>query len=85
MYVIPPGMVRLSDGYSGNSGRVEVLHEGSWGSVCDDGFNGDAATVVCRQMGFTDTLPFVGDSTTYMRPATGQIWLDNMQVFFTMH
>jgi len=34
-------------------GRLEVNYNGVWGSVCDDGFNDTAASVVCRSLGFT--------------------------------
>ena len=37
--------VRLSDGESDNSGRVEVRHKGVWGTVCDDHFGQDEAQV----------------------------------------
>lgn len=33
------------------AGRLEVQHNGVWGTVCDDGFSSAAATVVCRQVG----------------------------------
>ena len=44
-------MVRLVDGYN-ISGRLEVNHNGVWGTVCDDGFNDAAAKVFCNMLGF---------------------------------
>ena len=48
---IEPVRLVNSDGVAGR-GRLEVFHEGAWGSVCDDNFDMNAATVVCRQLGF---------------------------------
>ncbi|XP_069120541.1 galectin-3-binding protein B-like [Argopecten irradians] len=67
------GALRLVDGPSELEGRLEVFHEGQWGTICDDGFNMDDARVACRQLGYSG-----GSYIRYYTPGKGNIWLSNL-------
>ena len=46
------GQIHLRGGSTSRSGRVEICVDGTWGTVCDDGWSYNDARVACRQLGF---------------------------------
>lgn len=62
--------------YKGNSllhGRVEVLYNGIWGTVCHFNFGLQDANVVCRWLGYSGAVAAVRSSR--YRQGTGAIWM----------
>ena len=53
-------LVRLVGSSNSLEGRVEVRHDGVWGTVCYNGFNDAAAKVICNMLnfGYVETLLF---------------------------
>ncbi len=48
-------LLRLSNGVqtaSQYSGRVEVYNQGSWGTVCSNGFDNNDAQAICNMFGY---------------------------------
>lgn len=75
------GDARLVGGTTRNHGRVEVLHQGVWGSVCDDyiQFSGtrqdQAMSVICNEQGYTGGGTFV---STPRIPGVDPTWMDDI-------
>ena len=77
------GELRLAAGDDERSGRLEVYHDGAWGTVCDDGWNDGGPTspqgfqnadVACRQLGFA------GAEGLYNPPdGVDPIWMDDVR------
>ncbi len=70
------GDVRLVNGSTSQEGRVEIYHDGEWGTVCDDRFVSDDAEVVCRQLGYTGGQ---AHTRAAFGAGTGTIWMDDVQ------
>ena len=69
------GEIRLVGGADDYEGRIEICHNGIWGTICDDFWSANDGEVACRQLGLdyvaTRTRAFYGEGT-------GEIWLDNV-------
>jgi deleted-in-malignant-brain-tumors protein 1 len=68
--------IRLAGSTVARKGRLEVYHNLTWGTVCDDNFDNADVAVACSMLGFG----LVGQTYYNATGAgTGQIWLDEMQ------
>ena len=65
------GGIRLVGGSAPGTGTVLIYHDHKWGKVCDDGWNLQAAHVVCKSLGYARALMaatsshFGGDFSEY--------------------
>uniref|UniRef100_A0A8C2E5G9 SRCR domain-containing protein n=1 Tax=Cyprinus carpio TaxID=7962 RepID=A0A8C2E5G9_CYPCA len=68
--------VRLVGGHSRCASRVEVLHRGQWGTVCDLGWDMADAAVVCREL---DCGEPVDALTAAFGKGDAQMWTQEIQ------
>uniref|UniRef100_UPI00398E8CEE scavenger receptor cysteine-rich domain-containing group B protein-like n=1 Tax=Pristiophorus japonicus TaxID=55135 RepID=UPI00398E8CEE len=71
-----PVPIRLVNGNNMCSGRVEVYRKSVWGTVCDDGWDDNAANVVCRMLNCGTALSAIGGAD--YGEGTEDIWLDDV-------
>lgn len=58
-------------------GRVEVYHNGEWGTVCDNKWTLDDGHVVCRMLGFSKSIKVLKASA--FGGGKDKIWLTKLQ------
>ena len=69
--------VRLVGGSSYNEGRVEILYNGVWGTICSDGWNVNNGIVTCRSIGFSGANAYFLSSSPF-GPGIGPVWLNKV-------
>ncbi|XP_069779234.1 neurotrypsin [Narcine bancroftii] len=81
---IPFGLpIRLMDGENKKEGRVEIFINGQWGTICDDGWTDEDATVVCHQLGHKGIAK--ARPQAYFGDGVGPIHMDNVKCTGSEH
>ncbi|XP_003797724.1 macrophage scavenger receptor types I and II isoform X1 [Otolemur garnettii] len=71
--------IRLVGGSGPHEGRVEILHNGQWGTICDDRWEIREGQVVCRSLGYPGVQSV--HKGAHFGQGTGPIWLNEVLCF----
>ena len=75
-----PLQIRLVGSNNANEGRLEVLHDNDWNTVCSDLWSVYDAIVSCRQLGLPDQNAEVLRNAEFGE-GSEKIWLDDVDCF----
>ena len=67
--------IRLANGTNEKEGRVEIYWNNQWSTVCDDLWDDNDATVICKRLGYSRGSARV---SAYFGEGSGLILLDNV-------
>lgn len=68
-------------GKSASEGRIEIKHNGIWGTICRFGWSKASSDVICRSLGYPgakDRTLIFGQSNNF-GPGNGTVWLSNVR------
>lgn len=66
------GALRIVSTDTANMGRLEIFHDGVWGTICDDVFDEIDATVACQQLGYSTGTSYTAGG------GVDPIWMDDL-------
>ena len=70
--------VRVQEGTQPHNGRIEVMYNGEWGTICNMGWDLNDARAFCRQLGYVDAIATGLVSDYNYNAGSGRIWQTNV-------
>ena len=73
---VSDGSIQLKGGLHPSEGRIEIYHNGIWGTICDWYFNLIDGQAICRQLGYSQVLTIYGSA--HYNEGYGPVWLSDI-------